>query len=112
MDCPRRTAQTLSFREARSVLEDVARCDACDARSCCEHEVGLARREKPPEAVHINPLAVETEASNVIAAGAEKKMAPRVAVRIPRHETSATAVNPLPHKILKVTVSLLLTRSA
>lgn len=42
--------------------------------------------KKPPEAVHINPLPVEAEASNVIAAGAEKKTAPPAAAQAPRHE--------------------------
>jgi putative transposase len=42
--------------------------------------------KRPPEAVHINPLPVEADASNVIAAGAEKKMAPRAAAKTPQHE--------------------------
>lgn len=42
--------------------------------------------KRPPKAVHINPLPVEADASNVIAAGAEKKMAPPAAAQAPRHE--------------------------
>ena len=41
---------------------------------------------RPPEAVHINPLPVEADAPNVMAAGAEKKMAPHAAAQAPRHE--------------------------
>lgn len=44
----------------------------------------LAKR--PPAAVHINPLPVEAEASSVVAAGAEKEMAPRAAAKTPQHE--------------------------
>lgn len=42
--------------------------------------------KRPPEAVHINPLPVEAEASNATPAGAEKKMAPRAAAQAPQHE--------------------------
>jgi putative transposase len=42
--------------------------------------------KRPPEAVHINPLPVETDASNAMAAEAKKKMAPRAAAKTPRHE--------------------------
>jgi putative transposase len=42
--------------------------------------------KRPPEAVHINPLPVEADTSNVIAAGAEEKMAPRAAAKKPPHE--------------------------
>lgn len=43
----------------------------------------VARR--PPAAVHINPLPVEPDTSDVIAAGGEKRMAPRAAAQALRH---------------------------
>ncbi len=42
--------------------------------------------KRPPEAVHINPLPVEGEASNDMATDREKKMVPHAAAQAPRHE--------------------------
>ena len=44
----------------------------------------VARR--PPEAVHINPLPIEADPSNVTAAGAEQKNTRHAAAKAPRHD--------------------------
>lgn len=44
----------------------------------------IARR--PPEAVHINPLPIEADATDVMAAEAEEKIARHAAAKTPRHD--------------------------
>jgi transposase InsO family protein len=58
--------------------------------------------KRPPEAVQINPLPIEANASNVAATGNKEKMAPHAAAQAPRHEPpnsetgdlAPTATNP------------------
>ncbi len=41
---------------------------------------------RPPKAVHINPLPIEADVTDVMAAPAEKKLARRVAAKTSRHD--------------------------